>query len=96
MAHCKAFIQPSLSEGFGMPPLEAVSAGARDIIVSNVTALPEVYGECAHYIDPTKYENIDMDEILATEVRDPSVLLEKYSWEKSAKQIKALIDEFGE
>ena len=96
MAHCKAFIQPSLSEGFGMPPLEAVSAGARDIIVSNVTALPEVYGECAHYIDPTNYENIDMDEILATEVKDPSVLLDKYSWEKSAKQIKALIDEFGE
>ena len=96
MAHCKAFIQPSLSEGFGMPPLEAVSAGAKDIIVSNVTALPEVYGECAHYIDPLKYENIDMDEILATEVKDPSVLLDKYSWEKSAGQIKALIDEFGE
>ena len=94
MAHCKAFIQPSLSEGFGMPPLEAVSAGAKDIIVSNVTALPEVYGECAHYIDPLNYENIDIDEILATEVTDPSILLDKYSWEKSAMQIKDLIDSF--
>lgn len=96
MADCRAFIQPSLSEGFGMPPLEAVSAGARDIIVSNVTALPEVYGECAHYIDPLKYENIDIDEILATEVKDPAELLDKYSWEKSAEQVKALIDEFEE
>ena len=94
MAGCKAFIQPSLSEGFGMPPLEAVSAGARDIIVSNVTALPEVYGEYAHYIDPLKYENIDMDEILRSEVKDVSELLDKYSWEKSAKQVKELIDGF--
>ncbi len=97
MASCRAFIQPSLSEGFGMPPLEAVSAGATDIIVSNITALPEVYGEYAHYIDPYKYENIDMDEILGSEVRRPvSELLDKYSWAESAKQVKALIEEFQE
>lgn len=96
MAHCKAFIQPSLSEGFGMPPLEAASAGAKNLIVSNITALPEVYGEYAHYIDPTNYENIDMDEILATDAKDPQDLLDKYSWEKSAQQIKALIEEFQE
>ncbi len=96
MACCRAFIQPSLSEGFGMPPLEAISAGARDIIVSNVTALPEVYGDCAHYIEPLDYENIDMDSILATEAKDPAELLNKYSWEESAKQVRALIDEFGE
>ena len=97
MASCRAFIQPSLSEGFGMPPLEAVSAGAQDIIVSNVTALPEVYGEYAHYIEPTKYENIDIDEILRSEVRRPvTELLDKYSWEQSAKQVKAILDEFGE
>ena len=97
MASCRAFIQPSLSEGFGMPPLEAVSAGAQDIIVSNVTALPEVYGEYAHYIEPTKYESIDIDEILRSEVRRPvTELLDKYSWEQSAKQVKAILDEFGE
>ena len=96
MAYCRAFIQPSLSEGFGMPPLEAACAGAKDLIVSNITALPEVYGEYAHYIDPTDYENIDMDKILATEAKDPSALLDKYSWEESAKQVKALIDEFEE
>ena len=79
-----------------MPPLEAASAGAKDLIVSNITALPEVYGEYAHYIDPTNYENIDMDEIMATDAKDPQDLLDKYSWEKSAQQIKALIEEFQE
>ncbi len=90
MQNCRAFIQPSLSEGFGMPPLEALSTGAK-IIVSNVTALPEVYGEHAYYIDPNDYEGIDIDTILKDEIKPGKELLEKYSWTKSAIQLDALL-----
>lgn len=92
MENCRAFIQPSLSEGFGIPPLEAMSCGA-ELIVSNVTSLPEVYGEYAHYIDPTLYENIDIDKILATPVGNPQELLDKYSWKKSAEKLQWILEQ---
>ena len=41
---CKALIQPSLYEGFGIPPLEALCVGGK-AIVSNVSSLPEIYGD---------------------------------------------------
>jgi len=45
-----AFVYPSLFEGFGLPPLEAMACGA-PVVVSRVTSLPEVCGEAALYID---------------------------------------------
>jgi glycosyltransferase involved in cell wall biosynthesis len=45
------FVFPSLSEGFGLPPLEAMAAGA-PVITSNVSSLPEVVGDAAVLIDP--------------------------------------------
>ncbi len=93
MENCRAFIQPSLSEGFGIPPLEAMSCGA-EIIISNVTSLPEVYGEYAHYIDPYNYESIDLNKILASSVGDPQELLSKYSWQRSARELAVILDDF--
>jgi glycosyltransferase involved in cell wall biosynthesis len=46
-----AFVFPSLYEGFGLPPLEAMAAGA-PVITSNVSSLPEVVGDAAILIDP--------------------------------------------
>ena len=51
MAHCKAFLFPTLYEGFGIPPLEAAACGAPQIIVSDTPCMREVYGPCAAYID---------------------------------------------
>ncbi len=48
---CDAFVFPSLYEGFGMPPLEAMRFGA-PVVSSNRTSLPEVLGDAAVYIDP--------------------------------------------
>lgn len=51
------FISPSFYEGFGLTPLEALQSGT-PVIVSNVTSLPEVYGESALYVDPSDIEDI--------------------------------------
>jgi alpha-1,3-rhamnosyl/mannosyltransferase len=47
----RALIYPSLAEGFGLPPLEAMQAGC-PVITSNTSALPEVVGEAALLVDP--------------------------------------------
>lgn len=86
MANCKAFLFPTLYEGFGMPPLEAMSVGA-PIIISSTSCLPEIYEESAHYIDPLKYENINIDEILSSQVESGEKIMQKYSWEKTAEII---------
>ena len=88
--HCKAFLFPSLMEGFGIPPMEALYYGA-PIIIANTSSLPEVYEDAAHYIDPYKYD-YDLDEILKEPVADPQKILDKYSWEKSARQWYELIE----
>lgn len=50
LAHCEAFVFPSLTEGFGLPPLEAMHFG-KPVFLSRLTSLPEVGGEAAHYFD---------------------------------------------
>lgn len=50
-AGASAFLYPSLFEGFGIPVLEALSAGA-PVITSSTSSLPEVGGEAALYVDP--------------------------------------------
>src|SRR5581483_12311440 len=49
--NCAAYVFPSLSEGFGLPGLEAMAHGA-PVVSSDATSLPEVYGEAARYFDP--------------------------------------------
>ena len=48
---CKAFIYPSIYEGFGLPPLEAIACGA-PVIASRIAALQEVLGDAAILVDP--------------------------------------------
>jgi glycosyltransferase involved in cell wall biosynthesis len=47
-ANCSAFVFPSLAEGFGLPPIEAMHFG-KPVLLSTLTSLPEVGGDAAHY-----------------------------------------------
>ncbi len=85
MEHCKAFLFPSFYEGFGIPPLEALSVGA-EIIVAKSSCLPEVYQDSAHYIDPNDYD-IDLDALLLEKVAPPEKALSRFSWARSAQKL---------
>ena len=89
LSKCKAFVFPTYFEGFGLPPLEALSCGT-PIIVSNVTSLPEIYGNCAHYIDPND-PHVDLEKLLSEPVEPPEVLLEKYTLQNTAKRMLDVI-----
>lgn len=56
-AHAEAVVFPSLYEGFGLPPLEAMMEGT-PVISSNASCLPEVLGEAAYYVDPEDSNHI--------------------------------------
>jgi len=92
MERCKAFILPSYYEGFGLTPLEALSCGAK-IIVARAASLPEIYGNTAHYIDPYNTD-VDLDRLLEEPVDDPAQILQKYTYDKAAEQVHAIIKEF--
>lgn len=89
MQGARAFLFPSYYEGFGIPPLEALSCGCR-IIVANTSCLPEVYEDSAYYIDPDDYE-VNLDELLETRVADAKECLDRHSWKKSAEKLKELM-----
>ncbi|MCR1935386.1 glycosyltransferase family 4 protein [Clostridium tepidum] len=89
---CSVFIYPSLYEGFGLPPLEAMSCGCA-VIASNITSIPEVTSDCCINIDPFDVDNMSasMENILKNpELQDKlgKKALERsklFSWEKTAK-----------
>lgn len=91
--HTAAYIFPSLSEGFGLPGLEAMVHGA-PVVSSNATCLPEVYGDAALYFDPLDVANMadQISKVLASEkLRQELVVkgrgqIAKYSWRRMAGQ----------
>jgi glycosyltransferase involved in cell wall biosynthesis len=92
MMACKAFILPSYYEGFGLTPLEALACGA-GIIVAKAASLPEIYGNTAHYIDPYNTD-IDLDTLLLESVENPDKILAKYSYDKAARMVYDIIQEY--
>lgn len=88
MANCKAFLFPTLYEGFGIPPLEAIACGAPRVLVSDTPCMREVYGSHADYIDlNTNPGNVDE----VTLGHNAAGVLARYSWEKSARLLAELL-----
>lgn len=93
------FLYPSLYEGFGIPPLEAMACGC-PTIVSNVASLPEVCGNASHYIDPYSVESIAEGIETVLNDKDYSELLRQrgyrrvklFSWQASAKKLISVLN----
>ena len=96
----KLFVYPSIYEGFGLPPLEAMACGA-PVITSNTSALPEVVGDAALLIDPHNSEvlcqamqTVLCDDELRMKMRQQSLARAKlFSWEQTAGATLAVYEE---
>ena len=86
------FVYPSIFEGFGLPPLEAMQCGT-PVITSARTSMPEVAGDAAILVDPfdvdaigSALERVLGDEHLRSEMRTKGLVqAAKFSWEKTAR-----------
>ncbi len=98
-AACDAFVFPSLYEGFGLPPLEAMACGA-PVVCSNTSSLPEVVGEAAVLFDPRDVgeiagaiERVVSDVALRDELRAKGIAqAAKFSWERAARETLAVYE----
>jgi glycosyltransferase involved in cell wall biosynthesis len=97
-----AFVFPSLYEGFGLPPLEAMACGT-PVVCSNVSSLPEVVGDAAMVVNPENVFDIarGMREILLdNDLRNGFIerglqQLGRFSWERTAAQVLQAYEEIG-
>jgi glycosyltransferase involved in cell wall biosynthesis len=95
-----AFVYPSIFEGFGLPPLEAMACGT-PVITSNTSSLPEVVGDAAVLIDPydeQKLANallrIVNDELLRVRLRKQGIeQVKKFTWRAAAEKTLQLYRE---
>jgi glycosyltransferase involved in cell wall biosynthesis len=92
-ANADALVFPSLYEGFGFPPLEAMAAGC-PVLVSNVASMPEICGDAAVYFNPYSPDDIatKLADVLTNEYLRESMRIKGYEqarsfvWSKCVKQ----------
>ena len=89
----KLYVFPSLYEGFGLPPLEAMARNT-PVVSSNASCLPEILGPAAYFFDPRGIsettdaiekvlEDLDLRKYLVAAGREQ---IKKYSWQKMARE----------
>ncbi|QJW88153.1 glycosyltransferase family 4 protein [Spirosoma taeanense] len=99
-AQAEVYLYPSLSEGFGLPILEAMSCGV-PVITSTTTSMPEVGGDVAVLVDPYKPDEIT--QAMMTLYNDPALRqqkvaqglrrVEQFSWQRTAREVLATYQE---
>jgi len=98
----KIFVFPSLYEGFGLPPLEAMAHGT-PVVTSNVSSLPEVVGNAAVLVNPENVfeimralHRVLLDHGLRERMKERSYQQAgKFSWEKSVRRILEVYRQVG-
>lgn len=96
LRHAHTFIYPSLAEGFGMPPLEAMASGV-PVVVANSTALPEVVGDAGLLFSPGDANELAAcvrkllkdAELRAQLVNKGLARARTFSWQESARVLRA-------
>jgi glycosyltransferase involved in cell wall biosynthesis len=96
------FVFPSLYEGFGLPPLEAMACGT-PVVTSNLSSMPEVAGDAAVLVDP--YDPHAIKDGIKRVLTDPVLresLVQKglirardFSWERSVARTREIYEEVG-
>ena len=95
-----AFVFPSLYEGFGLPPLEAMASGT-PVVTSSVSSLPEVAGNAAVLVDPYDpaaiadgVHRVLTDAALAADLREKGLArARQFSWETSVRRVREIYRE---
>ncbi|MBK9167057.1 MAG: glycosyltransferase family 4 protein [Bryobacterales bacterium] len=95
-----AFVFPSLYEGFGLPPLEAMASGT-PVITSSTSSLPEVVGDAAVLVNPENVFDIArgikevlLDDALRERLKAAGpVQSAKFSWERTAREVLSVYEE---
>ena len=99
-AAAAAFVFPSLYEGFGLPPLEAMASGT-PVVTSNISSLPEVVGNAAVLVNPENVfeiakgirEALTNGGLRATLVQRGRLQARRFSWETTAQQVLSIYEE---
>jgi glycosyltransferase involved in cell wall biosynthesis len=97
-----AFVFPSLYEGFGLPPLEAMASGT-PVIASSVSSLPEVVGGAAMLVNPENVFDIarGITEVLLDEALREELIIKgrrqaaRFSWPRTAAEVLRLYEDLG-
>jgi glycosyltransferase involved in cell wall biosynthesis len=95
-----AFVFPSLYEGFGLPPLEAMASGT-PVVTSNVSSLPEAVGDAAVLVNPENVFDIarGIREVLLDEDLRQRLIIKgkeqaaRFSWERTGRDVMEIYEE---
>jgi glycosyltransferase involved in cell wall biosynthesis len=98
--HAEMLVYPSLYEGFGLPPLEAMACGT-PVIASNATSVPEVTGDAALLVDPTNTDDLKAamarlldDKALTARLRQAGIERARtFTWARSAECLLAALSD---